>query len=107
MDLQPQDITDLQEAIQLQHGCKSSYCRTVLVEEKLAGHPDWNRLVKVFDVFGHPAAECCFAWTYHEGGAIKRVAVLKRPPVDSPESAVRMFGDSRASDDGAAPAARE
>lgn len=77
------------------HGCKSSYCRTVLVEETLAGHPDWDRLVKVFDVFGHLTAECCFAWTYHEKGAIKRVAVLKLPPVDSPERAVRMFVDPR------------
>lgn len=91
METQPQDITDLQQTIDLLHGCKSGYCRTVLVEEKLDGNPDWDGLVKVFDLFGHPSAECCFAWTYREGETLKPVVVLKSRSVDSPESAVRMF----------------
>ncbi len=94
MDQQPQDITDLQQALDRLHGCKSGYCRTVLVEEKLDGHPDWDGLVKVFDLFGHPSAECCFAWTYRDGETLKPVAVLQIGSVDSPEAAVRTFRKS-------------
>ena len=94
MEPQPQDISDLQATIELLHGCKSSYCRTQLVKEKLDGHPDWDGLVKVFDLFGHPSAECCFAWSRREEGALKPVVVLKSSAVDSPESAVRMYRKS-------------
>ncbi len=93
MDTQPQDITDLQEVILLRHGCRSSYCRTELVADSLAGHPDWDGLVKVFDLYGHPMAECCFAWNYRAQGVLQPVTVLKLPPIDTPASAVRMFLD--------------
>jgi hypothetical protein len=45
---------------------------------------------------GHPKAKRAYAWTYREGDQNKTIAVLEIPPVDSPESAVKVAIASKA-----------
>ena len=87
--MQPREIKDFQDEIQTVYGCKSSYCRTVHIREPVEGGSVWDGFVKVFDLFGHPDAECCYAWSRRVGSQLKITLVLNSPPVDSPESAVR------------------
>ena len=46
--------------------------------------------VEVFDLIGPPKAKRAYAWTYRDGDQNKTVAVLGIPPVDSPQTAVRL-----------------
>lgn len=89
---QPAVVSDLREVIREQRGCEAKYCRTVYVPEKFAPDARWDGFVKVFDLLDHPAAQCCYAWSYHDGGQLKHRAVLGLAPVDSPKSAVRSAG---------------
>jgi hypothetical protein len=46
--------------------------------------------VEVFNVSGHPRAFQCYAWAYQDNdGRTQYTAVLKLPPVKSPQDAVR------------------
>jgi hypothetical protein len=44
--------------------------------------------LEVFDLTGHPKAKRCYAWSYGEPEEI--ITILELPPVDSPESAVKV-----------------
>jgi hypothetical protein len=49
--------------------------------------------LKFFDLTGHPKAKRAFGWSQPDGNDNKTerfVAVLEIPPVDSPETAVKM-----------------
>lgn len=50
----------------------------------------WEGMVEIFDV-DHPDTDTCYAWSSPIEGSERRkfYAVLKVPPVDSPEAAVR------------------
>jgi hypothetical protein len=40
---------------------------------------------------GHPKAQICYAWSYYDDkGETQYTTVLELPPVDSPESAVKV-----------------
>lgn len=94
--MQPKEITALQDAIRAMHGCESKYERTEHVHEVFDGKTAWDGIVRVFTLIKHPKADCCYAWSYREGNEIKSVAVLKIPPVDSPQSAVKVAIASKA-----------
>ena len=87
----PKWMFDLQNAIRDQYGSESNYCRTVLVQEKVDAGMQWDGFVKVFDLLDNPAAQCCYAWSYQEGGEQKFITMANIPPIDSPGSAVRAF----------------
>lgn len=60
--------------------------------ETFQGETVWTGEVEVFDIRGHPTAKRAYAWSHAtgEGDKARRyVAVLKLPPVDSPQSAVK------------------
>jgi hypothetical protein len=42
------------------------------------------------DIEGHPKAKRCYAWSFLENGQPQYTTVLEIPPVDSPESAVKV-----------------
>jgi hypothetical protein len=88
--MQPKEITDLQDAIRKVHGCESRYSRTVHVREVFHEKRAWDGLVRVFRLIEHPKATHCYAWSYPDNKKIRSVAVLEIPPVDSPESAVKV-----------------
>ena len=83
-------ITILKDAIRATHGCQSLHVKSVPVVEQFEGKIAWQRAVEVFDLVGHPKAKRAYAWTFRDGTQNKTIAVLAIPPVDSPESAVKM-----------------
>lgn len=54
----------------------------------LTGMPLSER--SAFALVGYPKAKYAYAWTYREGNQNKTVVVLKIPPVDSPQTAVKV-----------------
>ena len=89
-------MTELQNAIRAIHGCESQWEASVRVEEKFEGKTAWSGIVEVFALVGHPTAKYAYAWTYREGNQNKTTVVLKIPPVDSPQTAVRIAIASKA-----------
>jgi hypothetical protein len=83
-------IKTLQEAIKATHGCDSRHAGSEQVYELFEGQTAWQGTVEVFDLIGHPKAKRAYAWTYEDGEQNKTVTVLGIPPVDSPQSAVKV-----------------
>ena len=86
-------IAELQAAILNLHGCESTYVESVPVVEEFQGETVWQGEVEVFDIRGHPKAKRAYAWghvTGEDDQARRYVTVLELPPVDSPESAVKV-----------------
>lgn len=83
-------ITQLKNAIRATHGCESLHIKSVPVVEQFEGKIAWKGRVEVFDLVGHPQAKRAYAWTYRDGDQNKTIAVLGVPPVDSPQSAVKV-----------------
>jgi hypothetical protein len=88
--VKPTDLKELQKAIKETHGCESRHVESVPVVEQFEGQTAWQGTVEVFDLIGHPKAKRAYAWTYRDGDQNKTVAVLEVPPVDSPQSAVKV-----------------
>src|SRR5712691_39829 len=86
-------IEELQAAILKLHGCSSTYVETVPVTETFQGETVWQGEVEVFDIRGHPKAKRAYAWGHVTGEADQArryVTVLELPPVNSPETAVKV-----------------
>jgi len=86
----PPNLKELQKAIRETHGCESQHIASVPVVEQFENKVAWQGTVEVFDLIGHPQAKLAYAWTYRDGNHNKTVAVLELPPVDSPQSAVKV-----------------
>ncbi len=86
-------IAELKAAIRNMHGCESEYVETVPVTETFNGETIWNGDVEVFTIRGHPKARRAYAWSHateKNDQARRYVAVLELPPVESPETAVKV-----------------
>ena len=86
-------IEELQAALLNLHGVTSQYVETVPVTETFQGETVWQGEVEVFDIRGHPKAQRAYAWGHATGEddqARRYVAVLELPPVDSPQTAVKV-----------------
>jgi hypothetical protein len=83
-------ITKLKDAIRATHGCESLYIESVPIKEVFKGQTVWEGTVEVFALIDHPKSKKAFAWSYRDGDQNKTVAVLAIPPVDSPQSAVKV-----------------
>jgi acetaldehyde dehydrogenase (acetylating) len=61
------------------------------VVEKYGSNTTWGGIVHIFKIVGHPDTEICYAWSSAIEGSTKRryYAVLKIPPIDTPEKAIR------------------
>jgi hypothetical protein len=70
--------------------------KSVKVTEKFEGQIAWDGTVEVFDLIGHPKARRAYAWFYSEGDQQRTVTVLHVPPVDSPQSAIKVAIASKA-----------
>ena len=83
-------IAPLKQAIHRLHGCDSTHVESVRVMETFAGEIVWEGDVEVFDLIDHQEAERAYAWVHEtDGGKFLHVAVLHKPPVDSPRAAVQ------------------
>lgn len=75
------------------HDCSATWRESVAVREVFRGKTLWQGAVEVFDLQGHPKAKRCYGWSHPEGAdntGERFVAVLEIPPVDSPQTAVKV-----------------
>jgi hypothetical protein len=82
----------ISSAIGRKEGSPCLYIETVAVHEKLKGQTVWQGEVHVFDL-DRPPEERCYVWVDSDDN--RPVTVLNRPPVESPETAVRAYIVSR------------
>jgi hypothetical protein len=86
-------ILQLIQAIKRLYGCRATHVETVPVVEVFQGKVIWQGEVEVFDIRGHPKAKRAYAWGHATGEddqARRYVTVLELPPVDSPQTAVKV-----------------
>ena len=83
--------TALQDAIRHLEGCASSWVESAPVTEMFGRDiVVWDGVVEVFDLIDHPSARRAYGWSYEtDEGKRRFMVVLHKPPVDSPETAVR------------------
>lgn len=80
-------------AVSQLHNCGATWHETVPVHEIFHGQTVWKGEVEVFDLHNHPKAKRAYAWSHPEnadGTGERFVAVLEVPPVDSPQTAVKV-----------------
>jgi hypothetical protein len=80
-------------AVEHLHNCGAIHRATVPVHEAFRGQTVWEGDVEVFHLKGHPKAKRAYAWSHCDGKDDKDeqfVAVLEIPPVDSPQTAVKV-----------------
>jgi hypothetical protein len=83
-------IAKLQKVISHLHGCESTHISTTSIREFFQGKLIWDGEVETFAIKGHSAASTCDAWACQgDDGKNHYTAVLRIPPVDSPQSAVK------------------
>jgi len=75
------------------HGCQSSWMESVTVQEIFCGLTAWMEDVEVFAPPGLSKAKKACAWSHADGKDDKEqrfVTGLEIPPVDSPQTAVKV-----------------
>lgn len=85
-------IDELRAVIRRLHGVESTHVKSVPVKETFHGKTVWEGIVEIFELQGHPKATHAYAWSHQTDDPNKpkrHVAVLRIPPVTSPETAVR------------------
>ncbi len=94
--MQPKDVTTPKNAIRVMHGCESLHVESVPVKEEFEGRTAWEGSVEVFDLIDCQKAKRAYAWLFQDGGKDNFIVVLEIPPVDSPQSAVKVAIASKA-----------
>ncbi len=70
------------------HHCTARHGGSEPVIELFRGEVAWDGVVEMFDLHGHPKTNRCYA--FMEDGETHYTTVLEIPPVDSPETAVKV-----------------
>lgn len=85
------NIDDLVDAIETQHGGVATHVESVSVKETFQGQTVWEGIVEVFDLSGNAKSTRAYAWSSPIEGSDKRrfYAVLHLGGVRSPQDAVR------------------
>lgn len=83
--MQPEEIA---KVIADKEHCGCEFIESVAVVEKFKGKTVWDGIVHVFKLINH-AMKRCYAWV--DGSTDRLVTVLEKPPVKSPETAVRAY----------------
>ena len=81
-------IERLQMVIHQLHETGSRHLESVRVLEQFQGQTVWEGDVEVFQLVNHPKAKRCYGWSY--GDPEQFITILELPPVDSPQSAVKV-----------------
>lgn len=85
-------IEKLKDAVQVMHRCTATHRESVHVREMFRDQVAWEGIVEVFDIVGHPKADRCYAWSYHDDSDSPEYAtVLKIPPATSAALAVKVY----------------
>ena len=91
-------VEKIREAVETMHHCKAKHIASSPVIELFRGEVAWDGVVETFEIEGNPKAKRCYAWSFSENGDPKYTTVLEIPPVDSPESAVKVAIAAKAKD---------
>lgn len=85
-------LEEIRKAIRAVHGCDSTFVKSTEVYDSFQGKPAWIGTVETFALIEHPAARTAYAWGYRDNGASpwEITTVLELPPVDSPQTAVKI-----------------
>src|ERR1700733_8180652 len=86
----PETIEEQKRAILAVHGATATHVESVPVREVFRKLVAWEGVVEIYEITGHPKAKRCYTWTIEDGGKLKTTTVLQIPPVDSPQSAVKI-----------------
>ena len=89
-------IARIKDAVETIHQCKADHIASTPVIDLFCGQIAWDGVVETFDLKGHPQAKRCYAWSFLENGEERYTTILEIPPVNSPESAVRVAIASKA-----------
>jgi hypothetical protein len=79
-------LENIQNAIEHASGCAAKHKESVVVVEGIGDQKIWEGVVEVFELEGHPRAKRAYGW--QSGDRIS--TVLEIPPVDSPNTAVKV-----------------
>jgi hypothetical protein len=84
------DPSELQQAVETQHGGKATFVQAVPVHETHNGETVLDGIVHIFDLTKHPrGAFRAYAWSYDRGDGKRRFfAVLHTPQIKGPREAV-------------------
>jgi hypothetical protein len=84
-------VDELRQAVERMHQRTARLTEALPVSETFQGQPVWQGIVHIFELTGHHAATCCYAWSSPMEGSDKRrfFAVLHIPPITSTQDAVR------------------
>lgn len=83
-------IEDIRGAVETIHQCSARHSVSVPVREMFGDMVAWEGVVETFDLEDHPKAKRAYAWRFMDGNELRYVAVLELPPVDSPQTAVKV-----------------
>ena len=72
------------------HSCKAKHEISIPIVEIFGSDSIGEGVVESFALSGHPKAKRCYAWRFLENDEPHYIAVLEIPPVDSPQSAVKV-----------------
>jgi hypothetical protein len=92
----PKEITELKNAIRATHDCESLHVKSIPVKQAFEDETVWEGMVEVFELIGHPKAKRAYAWVYRDDQQNDSIVVLEIPPVDCPQSAVKLAVASKA-----------
>jgi hypothetical protein len=83
------ELVTLKKAILDLHGATAEHLESVPITETFNGETVWDGVVEVFTLTDHPAGKA-YAWRHEaDSGRWRYVAVLHKPPVDTPRKAVQ------------------
>jgi hypothetical protein len=88
-------INKLKAAVEQKVGGIARHVESTPIREMFQGDVVWEDAVETFDLL-NPEANCCYAWSYEQNGETQYMTVLHIPPVDSPQSAVKVAMASKA-----------
>ena len=80
----------MQSGIRAIYRSESRHTASFAVRKVSGGKTVWEGTVEEFALVDCRTAQTCYAWYYQENGRQQSFSVLKRPPVDSPQSAVQL-----------------
>ena len=81
-------IDRLRLTIEHLYNCAARHIKSEHVREEFQGQVAWEGDVEVYALDNHPKALWCYGWSYGEPEQF--ITILELPPVDSPESAVKV-----------------
>ncbi len=84
------------DAVETAHKCKALCDQSMPVGEMFGDKVVWEGIVEKFALLEHPKAKWCYAWSFKDGNTTRYITVSELPPVESPQTAVRVAIASKA-----------